>query len=186
MLKHAFKEWSVICRALGDGRQSLILRKGGVLEVGEGFRVEHERFWLFPTYTHQQATGIISEAGSLLDADLKERPPPGTARLSLFAEVQQVFQVLDLEKALALAGEHIWSEETVRGRFAYRRPGLFVLAVNVLRMPRPIDLPNTPYYEGCKSWVELERELPTEGARPVLEPAVLKERLEKLKELLQP
>jgi hypothetical protein len=168
MLQHAFKEWSVICRALAEGRQSLILRKGGIQETSGEFRVEHERFWLFPTYVHQQTTGIIPEAGPLLDADLADRPPPGIVRLSLFAEVQHVFQVLELEKALALAGQHIWSEVTVRSRFAYRRPGLFVLAVRVMRIPASIDVPNTPYYDGCKSWVELEKPLPTDGATPVL------------------
>ena len=30
MLKHAFKEWAVICQALATGRQALVLRKGGV------------------------------------------------------------------------------------------------------------------------------------------------------------
>ena len=33
MLKDAFKEWAVICRALADGGQGLILRKGG---IGDG------------------------------------------------------------------------------------------------------------------------------------------------------
>ena len=30
MLRHAFKEWAVICKALAEGRQALILRKGGI------------------------------------------------------------------------------------------------------------------------------------------------------------
>ena len=30
----AFKEWLGVCEALGSGRQSLILRKGGVAEDG--------------------------------------------------------------------------------------------------------------------------------------------------------
>ena len=39
MLKDAFKEWAVICRALAEGRQALILRKGGIAEAGGDFRV---------------------------------------------------------------------------------------------------------------------------------------------------
>ncbi len=169
MLRHAFKEWAVICRALAEGRQTLILRKGGILEIGAGFQVEHSRFWLFPTYVHQQAAGIKPEAAPLLEQAQVELPDSGVVRLSSFAEVVEVFQVRGLERALSLTSHHVWSEETVRSRFHYRRPGLFVLVVRVHAVPQPFDLPNTPYYEGCRSWVQLDRELPTDGARPVME-----------------
>ena len=66
MLQHAFKEWAVICKALAEGRQAIILRKGGIAEEGETFRLEHKQFWLFPTYLHQQETGIKPEAHALL------------------------------------------------------------------------------------------------------------------------
>jgi len=49
----AFKEWAVVCAALGSGQQSLILRKGGIHEGRGGFRVAHPEFWLFPTGFHQ-------------------------------------------------------------------------------------------------------------------------------------
>jgi hypothetical protein len=74
-----------------------------------------------------------------------------------------------------LARFHCWSEETVRARFAYRSPGLFVLPVRVYRGAAAVELPNTPYDAGCKSWVELERELPTTGAVPVLGDAAFQE-----------
>ena len=45
----AFKEWAVVCAALASGQQSLILRKGGIHEGRDGFRVAHREFWLFPT-----------------------------------------------------------------------------------------------------------------------------------------
>jgi hypothetical protein len=168
MLRHAFKEWAVICQALADGRQGVILRKGGIAEAGGDFVVEHTRFWLFPTYVHQQRAGIVPEAFPLLDRVLAERPPQGVVRLTHFAEVGGVYRVRDLTRALILAHLHIWSEETVRARFAYRQPGLFVIPVRVYSAAEPVELPMTPYYEGCRSWVELEKELATEGAQPVL------------------
>jgi hypothetical protein len=33
----AFKEWAIVCEALGRGGQSIILRKGGIAEGREGF-----------------------------------------------------------------------------------------------------------------------------------------------------
>src|SRR3954454_20653636 len=121
MLRIAFKEWAVICRALAEGRQALILRKGGIAETSGDFRPEHPRFWLFPTYTHQQQHGIRSEAQSLLEAAEADRPAAGVLRLSHFAEVARVYHVRDVMDALKLAGLHLWSQEAVEFRFSYRR-----------------------------------------------------------------
>src|SRR5688572_5262360 len=81
MLQYAFKEWAVICAALAQGRQSLILRKGGIDEDAGDFRVERPRFWLYPTYTHQQNVGIQDEARPLLAEVIAAQPPAGKLRL---------------------------------------------------------------------------------------------------------
>src|SRR5919106_7063159 len=49
----ALKEWAVVCRALEEGRQMILLRKGGIYEAAGEFEVEHREFLLFPTYLHQ-------------------------------------------------------------------------------------------------------------------------------------
>jgi hypothetical protein len=164
----AFKEWAVICRALAEGRQALILRKGGIGEAGGSFRVEHHRFWLYPTWVHQQDAGIVPEARPLLEQARKDRPPEGGVRLSHFAESPCVYFVDDLERLLRLEGLHLWSNETVEARFTYRRPGLFVLPVRIWRAAEVHELAETPAFAGCKSWVELGRNLSTDGAVPVL------------------
>jgi hypothetical protein len=186
MLKHAFKEWAVICKALAEGRQALILRKGGIAEAGGAFHVEHNRFWLFPTYLHQQETGIRSEAVSLLHQVLAERPREGTVRLTHFAEVSGVYHVRELVPALMLAHLHFWSEDTVRKRFAYQTPGLFVIPVRVYRAAEVHELPDTPTYQGCRSWVELERAQPVKDAVPVLSEAAMHDLRTNLDLLLNP
>ncbi len=168
MLKHAFKEWAVICRALAEGKQAILLRKGGIAETGGEFALEHTRFWLYPTYTHQQRAGVRPEALPLLQEAEAEKPPEGVVRLSHFGEVSGIYRVRDLTLALLLSHLHLWSDKTVRARFTHRSPGINVIPVRVFRAAQAIELPLTRHYEGCKSWVELERELPTEGAKPVL------------------
>ena len=54
-LKIALKEWASVCAALGDGRQIILLRKGGIYESAGEFEIEHRQFVLFPTYLHQKA-----------------------------------------------------------------------------------------------------------------------------------
>lgn len=168
MLQTAFKEWAVICAALAQGKQALILRKGGIAEAGGEFRVEQSRFWLLPTYTHQQRTGVKAEAASLLNEVEKTKPPAGIVCLSHWAEVTGIYHLHDEVPVLLLAHLHFWSEETVRKRFAYRSPGLYVLTVRVYQAPSVIEIADTPAYQGCKSWVHLDLELPTEGSTPVL------------------
>lgn len=168
MLQHAFKEWAVICEALAQGRQSLILRKGGIAEKDGEFGVEHTRFWLFPTYSHQQQTGIQEDARPLLDAVEANRPPTGKLRLHLWVEVDGIYQLRDELSALLLSHLHCWSEDIVRQRFNYRAPGLFLLLVRVHRIPTPHVIDDLPAYAGCHSWVELAAPLSTELSTPVL------------------
>src|SRR5438445_10939324 len=56
-----FKEWAVVCEALGRGRQSIILRKGGIAEGRDGFSFKHKDFYLFPTWFHEQPQKVRSE-----------------------------------------------------------------------------------------------------------------------------
>src|SRR5437764_577573 len=52
-LQVALKEWATVCRALESGRQTILLRKGGIYESAGEFEVQHREFLLFPTYVHQ-------------------------------------------------------------------------------------------------------------------------------------
>jgi hypothetical protein len=169
MLSIAFKDWAVICRALAEGRQSLILRKGGIAEDGGRFRPEHDRFLLYPTFFHEQhRTGIKPDLLPLLEAAEADRPPTGRLRFTHFAAVSAVSHVTDLDRALALDALHGWTADTVRQRFHYRTPGLFVLAVRVYRLAGVTEAIERPEYAGCKTWVELGEAVETGGAVPVL------------------
>lgn len=176
----AFKEWAVICLALAEGRQAIILRKGGIAEPDGDFRVEHDRFWLYPTFVHQQESGVLDSCRSLLAAVQANAPPADSVVLSHWAEVGRVRRVETLEQARRLADLHVWTPALVEQRFHYRTPGLYVLAVRVYRAAAPAVLPVTEDYAGCKSWVGLDRALPTDGATPVLADAAFADVLERL------
>src|SRR4051812_42629783 len=124
MLRTAFKEWAVICRALAEGRQALILRKGGIAEDGGRFRPEHDRFLLYPTHFHEQhRAGVKPELLPLLDAAEADRPPAGRLRFTHLVAMATVHHITDLDRALALDPLHGWTAGTVRQRFHYRTPG---------------------------------------------------------------
>lgn len=171
MLQHAFKEWAVICEALALGQQAIILRKGGIDEDQGEFRIQQTHFWLYPTWVHQQNVGINEETRPLLQQIETQRPPAGTLHLQLWAEVTGIYRIRDLLPALLLSHLHCWSEEAVRKRFEYKTPGLNLLVVRVHRVPKAHVIAELPAYEGCRSWVELDKPLPTDGSTPVLDDA---------------
>ena len=82
------------------------------------FQLEQRRFWLYPTYVHQQQSGIKPEALPLLEQAVADRPPAGMVRLAHFAEVtRQFLYYLDYptelprwEKANMLAKYHVTTE----------------------------------------------------------------------------
>jgi hypothetical protein len=184
-LLHACKEWAAVCGALAAGRQSLLIRKGGVAEAAGVFQLEHRRFWLYPTFVHQQEDALTPDAAEFLAAAQAEQPPPGIVRLAHWAEASEAFEVRDERAVLQLAGLHILTDETIRARFAYRRPGLFVVPVRIYRSDKTFELAESEYYSGCKSWVELERELPTIGT-PVTDDAAFHHLRQTLDLLLDP
>ena len=179
--KIAFKEWAIVCRALAAGRQTLILRKGGIREKQGKFAVEHPEFFLFPTLFHQQNNSVLPDARVELDLQPKE-----SVTLSLYAVVEQVERLTDWEKVRALAPFHIWSEATLQDRFGWGKENAITLMVaRFYRLPSPVTLPLCASYGGCTSWVVLERPLSTVGAKPILSAPEFEERQKAIHNLLQ-
>ncbi len=158
----AFKEWAGVCEALGRGRQTILLRKGGISEdSGAGaFVPDHPAFWLFPTAVHQAQQGLRAESPTLAIGP--------TVPIRLLAQVEHVRRVVDEASLPALENFHILTPETVRNRFHYREPGLWVLVVRIWRREAPIAIETTPEQAGCKTWVTLDHPLPVDGITPVL------------------
>lgn len=154
----ALKEWAVVCAALGDGRQSLLLRKGGIHERGPDhtFVAEHRSFALLPTYFHAQDAGRVRDLVPEVHAELAALTQPADLRIDLHAEVTGLWHVRELEPLLALAGRHVLSQVCVIDRFAYRRPGLWVMSLRTYRYDRTAVLADRPGYAGCVSWVDLD------------------------------
>jgi hypothetical protein len=184
MIEFAMKEWAAVCRALAVGRQSILVRKGGIADAE--FRLEATRFALWPTYVHQAEHGVRQGERRFQDEADRDRPANGAVRLSLWAEVTGIYQVRDPIIAQMLAHLHVWSEEAIAKRYAYRTPGVDVLSVRVYRLSTPIEIAETAEHAGCKSWVNLGREYPTAGSTAVLMDGEYRDVVHQLDTLLRP
>jgi hypothetical protein len=174
----AFKEWESVCSALGDGRQTIILRKGGIDEGPAGFKPEHHVFWLYPTHVHEAQQGV--QAGTAHVGP----PSDGTVRVGLLAVVSWIGRIENEGDLQRLEGHHIWTPETVLKRFHYRAPGLWVLVARMFRRHDLMLIPITPEHAGCKTWVPLDPPLSTDGLRPVLDDETFQARLRSLQAAL--
>jgi len=157
-----FKEWALVCEALGRGQQSILLRKGGIAEGRDGFGFRYPEFFLFPTYFHEQVGKV-----RMLNAEV---PPAreGEVEIRYFAKLAAQRQITSWEEAAALTPFHVLAEPVIRERFEYKSAGLQVALVRVFRLEPAWVFADKPAYGGCRSWVNLP-EVP-EGTRfgPVL------------------
>ncbi len=182
----AFKEWAVTVRALAEGEQLLTLRKGGIREPEKHFRIEHERFFLYPTFDHQRndlvrdshrpelrralEEGVWADGEPPPHALLRDGgiPQPDRVRIRAWTEVAAHFTIADPRCVEALAPFYVWTTDYAEKRLAWkRRHPLHVLLLRTYRIPRPVTVKVREEYGGCRSWLDLHRELPFEGT-PVL------------------
>jgi hypothetical protein len=174
----ALKEWASVCSALDEGRQIILLRKGGILEAIGGFELEHPQFFLFPTYLHQNAQ-MLKEPERTRLVSLNEEPAQIT--LSSAATVTDIIRLRDRAQMDRLEQEHIWTSPLIDMRFNYRPQNpLYLLLLRVYGLAEPITIDNTAEYAGCKSWVPLETSIATAGARPVLDDAAYQSKRERI------
>jgi hypothetical protein len=184
----ALKEWAVTCRALEEGRQIVLLRKGGILDEDGVFQLEHTAFWLQPTYEHQDERLVKPGHRDLFTAVRETRAQGENKKfilLQLFAVVERVFSLtLDDEDRLRNA-PHIWSDAYLDIRYDYKpQHPLLCVAMRVYAREEVHMVPGRPEFFGCRSWIALETPLDCAGARPVLDDATFAERLRELEQVL--
>ena len=181
----AFKEWAVTVRALAEGEQLVTLRKG-VREERKRFELEHDRFFLYPTFDHQRYDLVRESHQPELRRALEEGvwpddepsahaltrdggiPQPERVRIRAWAEVAASYLITDRRCVDALSPYYVWTTDYAEKRLAWkRRHPLHVLLLRTYRIPRPVTVKVRDEYGGCRSWIELYRDLPFEGT-PVL------------------
>jgi hypothetical protein len=168
-LRHTLKEWAVAVRALERGETALVVRKGGIRE--KAFAVRDTRFLLLPGYEHQRLDLLKPEYRQLMQ-EIPDLTDGGPLRFTSFAEVKGAYEVSEPESLEAIGPYHMWTPEYAESRFRWRpKKPLTVLVLRTHLLPGPVELPFGEAYAGCRSWIELDQPVSTEGSRPVLDDA---------------
>jgi hypothetical protein len=176
ILMIALKEWAIVCKALEDGKQMLLLRKGGIMDYRKGFEVKHNEFLLYPTFEHQSIESIIAEYKEKLkeileeqnkyyynnnrkkiDKDNKNFNIATHNIIKLLAKVEDVIEISDKLILSELRDYHIWSDEYVTMRMNYNpsKP-MSVLLLRIYKLRKPLIVDINDKWAGCKSWIDIE------------------------------
>ena len=149
------KEWATVVKALEHGKQTVILRKGGILETASGFMVESKKFLLFPTWEHQEIKHVKTQYHDFLNETLNHKPKDGYNIITSSAEVLDQRDISSNKIIDNLSSFHVWSDEYIKERINWmpEKP-LKAIFLKVYTFPQ-IEIPLQTDFEGCKSWIEL-------------------------------
>jgi hypothetical protein len=146
-----------VCKALEEGRQVILLRKGGIMEYRQGFEVKHTDFFLYPTFEHQSKESLQPNYANKLDIVLQNGPVNNRNRITSCAAVVLVKEITNKSVLERLEKYHIWNEQYINVRFSYnpKRP-LNVVLLRVYKMNTPLEVDVKPELTGCKSWIPVQ------------------------------
>ena len=155
--------------AMSRGEQLVLIRKGGLIEPGSGFELIANSFVFYPTFEHQAVNYVHPQFRGYFDDAVKQRAPEGQVRMALCGLAVSSMSSRDPEIIERLSAHHIYNREFLTQRLKWQpETPLTIVLVRAFRLQAPITLPLSPFYAGCKSWVQLDASLSLEGAEPVL------------------
>ena len=183
-LGHALKEWQVAVNALERGETILLLRKGGIREVGGKFAVQHEQVLLYPTYEHQKSE-LLKPAYADQVQPVESGWHSESVRIGAWAQITHQFEVTQPEAVAGLVPFHIWNEAFVTERLKWKpNVPLSGLLLRVYRLAKPEVIPFLPVYGGCRSWIDLAEPMDLARSEAVLTDAAYHQQVDAIQSVI--
>ncbi|QBI21733.1 DUF1802 family protein [Egibacter rhizosphaerae] len=184
----ALKEWAAVARALLDGRQTLLLRKGGIHEKRfEAAAADDEGgFLIFPTVAHSHAERVRTEHRDVLDRGAEDVDGDASVLVRCGVRLVDAVPVQRPERLPEVADLHVWTDESVRtDRLEFRpKHPLHALVVRAFALPEPVRLEKTAEHRGCRSWLQLPLHWDGRSGTPVHEPGRLVQNAARVRDTL--
>lgn len=180
----ALKEWSATIDALASGDQLFLLRKGGIRETNRHFELANRRFLLYPTHFHEAHTLLKPGFQHLIGPESDGSKE--TVSFRAWAEVVDVLSIDRAEHLDLLFDSHVWTEEFVAKRIAWKpRHAASLIFLRTHALSDQVSIPVEPHHKGCKSWVDIEPAVDVSGSVPVLDESEWNDRAGEIKGLIQ-
>ncbi|GKS66781.1 hypothetical protein YTPLAS73_03280 [Nitrosarchaeum sp.] len=179
----SLKEWASIVNALEDGDQTILLRKGGILDVTSGFKIESKKFLMFPIQEHQNEVNIKPQFHKYLEHAKQNPPRNGFNKITSYAEILAETDISSNEKIKGLSSFHIWSDKYINERRNWKPENpMKAIFVKTYKIPE-LDIPLKSEYQGCKSWININEEIPI--GKAVLRYTEIKPKLDDFMEIIK-
>ncbi len=184
----AFKEWGAVIRALEEGPQTCIIRKGP--RQGDVFDLSTRRFWLVPSYQHQKEEYIQPFYRDYLEDSHEQlaEAGPDHVHVQCWVQAKTVIKITRNQRLNWLTDHTVYSPRCFQERYQLQ-PGeaLHMLAVRAYKLEDARRLERPEGYTECtrsggSRWVELRQRIPLSSNNPVLSEDEFEERLDTLRE----
>lgn len=207
-----FREWAAVIRALEEGDQTCLIRKGS--KENKRFDLRQRRFWLVPSYIQQSEEMFQPPYRKYIEETNEQRSQLGEnrVRISSWAEARFLMTIKKMERLNWLTDHTVYSPQCFQERFQFR-PGqvLYLLVVRVFNLsePRFLPLPSSngegseeeveeaPEHERNRrgmlkyhetgteegsDWVQLQQRIPLAADNPAVPDADFEQRKETIRE----
>lgn len=171
----ALKEWATIVKALGEGKQTILIRK-------RDLKLTWNEFFLYPTFTSQTKDKFKGQFHLDFDATMTGRAK-GQVMIEFYAQITEACEVTKSKKLLGLDSYYIWTSSHVEDYFHKTKDEkLYVIILRVFKLPKPVFI--EPSGPGSIVWVNLPRPISTQGLVPVLKDSEFKDTVERIKQII--
>ncbi len=155
-MKKCLNEWNATVEALGQGRQTILIRK---------YWTTIENFLLYPTASYALKNDFLRsfeiEYKAFASANTIPKKEDGKTEIKYYAKVEDV-----VEKSSQMIGTlnkyHIWTKEHLESYLNNKNPKIWILRVYKLKEPVMVQTSGGIRYANLKDEVSLE------GMKPVL------------------
>ena len=163
----ALKEWHTIISAVcHDRAQTVLFRKGGILDTRFASNLHQDLTYFFPTSFHTNPGMLKPDWASRVEIQdvrsLKAIPVDSAFRITgaWHCTEPRIGEILD--------DFHVYGPTFLETRLGYRKQEpLCVLEVEPFRLCEPLMLENTEGLWGCFSWIDLAQVYPTQEFPPI-------------------
>ena len=155
-IKMCLNEWNATVEALGQGKQSILIRK---------YRTNLQEFILYPTISYTLKEGYLGSYKKEYQSFVEENALPATdhnkKEIKYYAKVESVIQKPN-NRIGRLSNYHIWTKDHVKSYLQNQKGFVWVLRVYTLHEPIMAERTRGMRYANLLEDVSLE------GIKPVL------------------
>lgn len=159
-ISKCLKEWNATIEALGQGKQSILIRFYGTTADG---------FLLYPTVSYAKKDnyldGFQSKHQSFVENNALPDKKEDKVPIKYYAKVEKIIE-RSSSRIASNKKDYIWTPEHVKNYLKNKKAQIWVL--RIYKLKKPYMAPPTP---GAIKYANLKEEVSLEGMEPVLSDA---------------